>query len=574
MAVRNDLQAFGSFFSAALREMSRLRLALLMVVFLGLQALTSVLNVPLGSPPDELAHLSYVGDAIRSPVLMPDYTNGTIIGDAKTSNYLAHPPLYYSVMGVAGKALHLSPYRDYQTFRIFSLLMVVAGLVFVVLTASELRLNPETSALALFACAGIPMFGYLAGSVSNDNLLYLGVSMVLYGVAKTRNQIVQSAGMAPWIAVAGLIIVCLTKATATAFMVFFFGWWGLLQIRQLRPFELVRQWWPKALAILAVVGGYYLVTRWNTGRLFPVPRLLYLPTEVLNPIGFLPYLDAYVSTMLERLPLVFSHLGIDPFPPALKPAFFAFVALPIVGWLITRFSATLVDVKSPHIHWLDAMFLAALTTVVLHIAFGYKYYLVNGHLGGFQPRYYAYLLPALWLPFFALCRAGWLRNLFVVAFAMLALGAFWGSSPFFWSKQDETIAAKRQTKVYQTAPAGEIRTMDIVVDEPAKGLLDSFALNNGALQVRGWAFDLGRGLPIARVWVVSHNKFIASSKIHIPRPDVAQAFGNPAANLSGFHFVVTRIPATATACDFQVMAEYSNGTLASIPNPACPASTP
>ena len=81
MAVQNDLQASGSFFSAALREMSRLRLALLMVVFLGLQALTSVLNVPLGSPPDELAHLSYVGDAIRSPVLMPDYTNGTIIGD-------------------------------------------------------------------------------------------------------------------------------------------------------------------------------------------------------------------------------------------------------------------------------------------------------------------------------------------------------------------------------------------------------------------------------------------------------------------------------------------------------------
>lgn len=564
-------QAHRSFFARALHETSHLRLALLMVLFLGLQALTSVLNVPLGSPPDELAHLSYIGNAIQSPVSLPDYSNGTIIGDTKTSNYLAHPPLYYSVMGVVGKVLHLSPYRDYVTFRLVSLMMVMAGLVFVVLTANELRLKPEAIALALFACAGVPMFGYLAGSVSNDNLLYLGVSMCLYGVAKTQNQSAKSMGLAPWIAVVGLIIVCLTKATAAAFMVFFFGWWGLLHIRQLKPFDLLRQWWPKAFVVLLFVGGYYLITRLNTGKIFPVPKLLYVPTEVIDPIGFLPYLDVYVSTMLERLPLVFSHLAIDPFLPALKPAFFAFVALPIVGWLITRFSASLIESESPHIRWLDAMFLAALTTVVLHIAFGYKYYLVNGHLGGLQPRYYAYLLPILWLPFFALSRAGWLRNLFVLTFALLALGAFWGSSPFYFGKQGETIEAKRQTKTYTPSESSQKAFIEVSMERPATGLLDQFELKNGNLTVRGWAFDLAHGLPVARVWVVSQKKFVASSKIHIQRADVAQAFGNQAASLSGFHFVVTRLPASAQACDFEVQAEYANGTLARIPNPACPA---
>ena len=574
MTVQYPPTALKSSFARAVHEIGHLRLALLMVLFLGLQALTSMLNVPLGSPPDELAHLSYVGNTILSPVALPDYANGTIIGDAKTSNYLAHPPLYYSVMGVIGKVLDLSPYRDYLTFRGFSLLMVIAGLVFVVLTANELRIKPETTALTLFACAGIPMFGYLAGSVSNDNLLYLGVSMCLYGVAKVQNQTRKSSGIAPWIAVIGLIFVCLTKATATAFMVFFFGWWGLLQIRQLKPLELVRQWWAKALVVLVVVGGYYAITRWNTGKIFPVPRLLYVPTEVLNPIGFLPYLDAYISTMLERLPLVFSHLGIDPFIPLLKPAFFAFVSLPIVGWLIVRFSAPLVDTQSPHRAWLDAMLLAALTTVVLHIAFGYKYYLVNGHLGGFQPRYYAYLLPALWLPFFALSRPGWLRSLVVTTFAIMALGAFWGSSPFFLSKQGETIEAKRQTKTYPASSTNPTTMIEVSMAGTATGLLDSFELKNGNLFVRGWAFDQAQGLPIARVWVVSKQKFVASSKIHIQRPDVAQAFGNQAANLSGFHFVVTRVPAAAQACDFDIQAEYVDGTLATIPNPACPGSSP
>jgi hypothetical protein len=184
------------------------------------------------------------------------------------------------------------------------------------------------------------------------------------------------------------------------------------------------------------------------------------------------------------------------------------------------------------------------------------------------------LLPVLWLPFFALSRSSWLRGLIVLSFAVLALGAFWGSAPFFVSKQGETIEAKRQTKTFASPDHLQKALVEVAVGEPSTGLLDSFELRNGTLAVRGWAFDRANGLPVSRVWVVSNNKFIASSKIHIQRPDVAKAFGTEAASLSGFYFVVTRLPASAKACDFEVQAEYSNGTLAAIPNPVCPVEKP
>ncbi len=553
-------------------SLSRMPLAFLMVVFLALQAMVMAFQTPFGMPPDEIAHLSYVSDASRSPVALPNYASGAIVTDKKSTNYLTHPPLYYSTLGVVAKAFRLDPVNDYVAFRLISVMMVAVGLVFVVLTARELRISQEATALVLLACAGIPMFGYLAGSVSNDNLLYLGVTTAMYGIASIQNQPSRRTGIAPWIVVAGLVMVFLTKATAMAFMVFFFSWWTLLHWRSAKVLALAKAYALPATAFFLVVGGYYISTRLATGKLFPSPRLLYEAREIGDALTFTAYLDTYFTTMMKRLPVVMSHLSVDPFNQTLKPAFYAMLALPIVGWLIARFSPLLADLKPEPVRWLDAMMLAALTTVAFHIAWGYRYYLINGQLSGFQPRYYAYLLPLLWLPFFAISRPGWFRQFIAGVFAILAVVIFWSTSPHFLSKQTETLDARRQTmRVHSFEPTAS-HQFNIQVRDAPTGNLDDFELDSGELRVRGWVYDATAGQPVARLWLMSGQRFLASTRIHIQRPDVSQALGQPNAIRSGFHFAVRGVPATMQLCDFKLYAEFLDGSLGPVPAAACASS--
>lgn len=80
-----------------------------------------------GAPPDELAHISYIADAIDGRFPAPDYRSGKIIGG--DLNYLNHPPLYYSVMGVAGWIFGKQPLGDFQFFRTLTSLINLLALV-------------------------------------------------------------------------------------------------------------------------------------------------------------------------------------------------------------------------------------------------------------------------------------------------------------------------------------------------------------------------------------------------------------------------------------------------------------
>jgi hypothetical protein len=210
-------------------------LALFMLVFVILQGVVMASHSPLSYPPDEMPHLSYINDSIRSPQALPNYSDGKIMGFTQT-NYLGHPPLYYSALGVVGKLFSLSPKADYLVFRLISVGFVGLGLALVVLMARELRLAQTTIALLLFACASVPMFSYIAGSVSNDTLLYLGMSMGFYGLSRMTNPARNGPdALAPVVLLAGLLIVFLTKATGIVFMILFLGAWGLRNFRRIHP---------------------------------------------------------------------------------------------------------------------------------------------------------------------------------------------------------------------------------------------------------------------------------------------------------------------------------------------------
>lgn len=553
----------------SLRAWAGMPLALFMLAFLVMQAVVMAHNTPFSYPPDEVPHLSYVRDSIQSPVALPDYAQGKIMGFGQP-NYLAHPPLYYSSLGVIAKAFKLQPKAHYLVFRLLGVAFVGLGLVFMVLAARELRLTQGAIALTLFATAGVPMFAYLAGSVSNDTLLYTGMALAFYGLARATNPAHEGRHALSHAALlTGLVIAFLTKATGLAFMVFFLGAFAVLDLRRLQPLALLKNHWRHVAVFGVLVGGYYLATRLRHGAFFPVPSSLYALVPPTAPLDFLGYSQEYLFTMWRRLPTIMSHLSVAPLTDAWLPAFYAMVCLPLAGWLVVRFSTPVLMADRRLIRFSDALALATLATVALHLVFGYRAYLANGMLSGLQPRYYAYLLPIIWFPFFALCRPGWFKQTVTTLFAISALVVFWASSPFIQLKQNQALLDLPQNLAYTDRSALKPQALQMPMRETVTGRLESLTLKNGELRAKGWVFDAQRGDKVQRLWVLANGAFVVSTPVQVKREDVAAAMGNTQAMHAGFAFTTRQLPASLSVCDIRLVAEYRDGSFGALRADGC-----
>ncbi|MEZ5701526.1 MAG: DUF2142 domain-containing protein [Burkholderiaceae bacterium] len=544
---------------------------LLVIVFLAAQSMVSAMNTPLGYAPDEIPHLSYVRDGMASPSLMPDYAGGKTIG-FRQPNYLAHPPLYYSSLAAVGKVFHLDPKGHYLVFRSLSVAYVTLGLMVMALVARQLGLGPGTTALTLLACAAVPMFPYLAGSVTNDTLLYLGVTLAIYGLVLSLKARDGVPAAYRWPLLLGLLITFLTKATGMAFLVFFFLIYAVFSVRQLRLGALIRQVWLPSAAFALLVGGYYVGTYLTHGSLFPRAGSLYNVAPPENLLNFQGYATEFFSSMWRRLPGIVSHLSVAPLPEALAPVFYAMLMLPLVGWVIVRWSAPLLEPRPRVIQLFDALGLAAVATIAIHLVLGYRTYLGNGVLSGFQPRYYAYFLPLMWLPFFALCRDGWFRQSVTVLFALATVVSFWGSVPFVQLRQQEAMQSIEQGFVYQPpSPGARVEATQLVLRDQVVGHLDELSWNGTVLRGRGWVFDTEKSDTVQRLWILSGGRFLTTVKVQAARPDVAIATGNPKAEFAGFAFALRGLPSeNTTLCGFRLLVEFRDGTFGRLPVTDCP----
>lgn len=545
-------------------------LALFMLVFVILQGAVMAGHSPLSYPPDEIPHLSYIHDSIRSPQALPNYRDGKIMGFTQP-NYLAHPPLYYSGLGVAGKVFALHPKADYLIYRLIGVGLVGLGLAFVVLTARELRLSQNTTALLLFACASVPMFSYIAGSVSNDTLLYTGMSLSFYGMARFANPARHGPDpLTPALLLTGLLIVFLTKATGAVFIILMLGGWGLRNLRRLQPIVLLQNFWLHAAIFVVIVGGYYAYTRLQHGAFFPTPGRLYGSTPPTEPLDLLGYTREFVGTMWRRLHGIMSHLSVTPIANRWQPAFYTMVCLPVVGWLVVRFSSPLLTANRMAVRYFDAVALATLGNVVVHLVFGYRAYLGNGVLSGLQPRYYMYLLPLLWFPFFVLCQPGWFKQLVTTVFAASALVVFWTSAPQVLLKQHLALQELPRNLGYADRTGLQNTPIRLPLRSTVEGNVESLTLTNGELRAKGWAYDTRLGDKVQRVWVVARDEFVSSAPVLIQREDVATALGTPNALGTGFAFTARHMPTSLQACDIRLLAEFRDGSIGPLKNDLCP----
>ena len=542
--------------------------ALLLIVFLMLQAVVFARNTPLSYPPDEMSHLSYVWDSINSAFLLPNYGSGTILGFG-SPNYLSHPPLYYSLLGAAGKLFSLDPKLDYLTFRLFSVALYGLALFFSVLTADRLGVERSATYISLLACSAIPMMGYLAGSVNNDTLLYLGFAITFYGMARIANDPHQKLSRSLAWVVLGLLIVFLTKATGMAMLVFFGLVYAALNGRHLRSALATRSAWIAFAVFLGVTGTYYAFTYLSHGALFPKAGNLYQATVVENPMSFWAYAMDFYHSMARRLPIIFSHLSVAPIHEKLTTVFFAMLGLPLAGWMVVRFSPDIAAAKKPFVKLFDALAISIALMLAIHIYLGYRAYVQSGVLSGFQPRYYLFLIPLVWFPFFSLCRPGWFKQFMTGVFALLTVVVFWSSVPFTQQKQYEALLDLGPTFEYTERNYESFGPLRIALRKEVVGNIDGLTVEDGLLKARGWVFDTVHGARIQRLWVLAREDYITSIKPYSQRPDVAKALGIGAAINSGFAFAIKNLPKDLQPCDIHLLVEFHDETMGYLKSAQC-----
>src|SRR3546814_886123 len=396
------------------------------------------------------------------------------------------------------------------------------------------------------------MFTFVAGSINNDTLAYLSVGLAFFGLSRFRLQPDSRDVIGFSCFAAGLIIAFLTKATVSAFLVFFLAVLAALRWRDLpalirNPYYL----WTAALITL-ICGGYYMYALHSFGKLFPTPAALYPKNPPANPDGLGDYGLYYVEVMWHRFPAI---MKVRPIPEAMNPAFYAMAMLPLAGWLLARPRARSRGAHPLQIALGDAFVIALLATFLLNILVAYKGYLQHGLYAGWQPRYFLFAVPATWFIMTLVKPAPLIRVAILGAFAIAACISFWSSVPFVLAKHQARSAPKATPKC--------------VPSTRLSGRIDEFKRVDGQLSARGWAFDTAAGRTPQRVWAMLDKTRLDSVAVNNPRPDVAKALCNDAANNAGFHLEIHGIPAATDPCHVDFKAELADGSLTTLKNPAC-----
>ena len=518
--------------------------------------------IPLGEPPDEWAHLTYVHEIANTGRWIPDYSNSVIINSGH-KNYLGHPPLYYTITGVIGKFFDWDAVHDYKRFRLISALMLASGIFFWVLIADSLSINRLWICAIVAATAAVPMVSYLGGAVNNDNLAYLGVAIFLYGIVST-----QIKPKFAWYVIAiGCIITFLTKATASLYIIAFFATWLILEFAKAQKIPAVKHFTIAVISVVVTCCAYYIPTVIYFHTPFPHAGTLRAGmSPPSNPISLFAFVIDFVSTMLGYLPVVVSQESFSPFHKFLRSFFYALLALPIIIWLITRHITT----NKAHKNIVDAACIALTVVAIAHIYVTYTSYLGNGVFAGLQPRYYGYLLPGLFLVgFMANTKSRSISVLrFIFACTAVVLACLAPPLSMEAHAQAENYR-KSSLKLSVITPTAPLKIFLQGQPPLGNGRVDALSVSEHQLSISGWAYDVKNHSKATAVFVADAKKVLGVVPVDYPRPDVARALNTNQAIYSGFKIVLTDTPDTLVPCNVRVIAQFEDGSSATIPTGQC-----
>lgn len=543
-------------------------LALAMAVFTFGCGWVHVFLTPPGAPPDEWAHITHVKEIAVDGHLLPDYAHSRILPAAKTGNYLGHPPLYYSTLGLTGRLLEWGdPVTHFKRYRALSVSMVAMGMLLWTLAGRAFGL-PSLYLVAITAALNaIPMFPYLAGSINNDNLAFLSVAISIYGISLLQRY----PRLAYYIGAFGLLIALLTKATAALFLLAFFCFWLIPTLRGPRS-PLRDKHFLIALGTMSLLLAiYYIPTLIKYGTPFPRLSLMYskLPPPE-HPVGLVAVIAEFSAQLWQRLPYIASHASLLPLAGLLEKLLYVMLLLPAFAWIVSRWAAPAREVDRLG----NAFLLALVSTILVHFLVVWNAYNAHGVFAGLQPRYYNYALPGLFL-------IGFLRQAdskacrFLFAAFALAAAALISVSPTSTAQASlarSSMPMPERLNLPTGSKASGQQTIRITINDQPAGYLDSFKRKGTNVSVSGWAIDIASQKPARRVWVFLKDQLIGTAPTGHQRPDVGKALASIKAAQSGFRLEIKGLAGQVPECDLRLAAEQGDGRMAPLRRPKCDSS--
>lgn len=536
-------------------------LALLVAAVTFAHALIYANATPAGVPPDEWAHVTHIQE-VADGRWLPDYAESRILGSER-GNYLGHPPLYYTGLGLLGRAADWNAADDLVAYRSVSAAFMALGLLLWVLVARQLGLSWYWALPLCLAVNAVPMFPYLAGSVNNDTLAYLAVAVAMFGVSLVP----RLPRGAYYIGAAGLLMALLTKATAGLFLLLFFGAWLGARV-WVGQSPLRHTHFRIALAVTAAIsGGYYLFSLFRFGALFP--RVGEAHVRHGLPANALDLLDVTLESarqMVSRLPAITSRASTVPLTGLWREMFLLALVLPVIAWGWTRMAIRRLRVDP----FVDAFMVALALMMLVHLAVVWRGYHVYGVLAGLQPRYYSFALPGI----FVLCFAHHRRSRFATA-VLVATSLIWAALLLTVPTKALHAEAVRHAPPrpapqisFNNSGAPSVATSATFVNRPV-GFVESIQLRNGTARITGWAIDADSRRPAARVNLYYDGRLLGSAGTGLPRPDVARVLDDSGAARSGFKVELTDIPPQVATCELVLAAQQADGRMAPLQQRPC-----
>lgn len=546
-------------------------LAVILALFSYYVSTLYIKAVPLGEPPDEYAHLTYLKEISQNGRLIPDYS-GSVIMNSPRKNYLQHPFLYYTFTGLVGRAMHWDARTNFRNYRRLSSIFVSIGVLLWVLVCRRLDLGlMQTCAVTLAACA-IPMFTYLAGSINNDNLAYLGVAIFFYGLSGLLTRSPKT-----WLVLSlGAIIVFLTKATAGLFItIYVFSVTALLACHHFRhrikDRYLLHNLVKSGILIACICCAYYIpiIIAYHT----PFPhagetRSIHNPPD--HPYNFIQYSEIFVRVMLYSLPRVISHKSFAPIPAGHMASFYLMLGSALASWALLAFRKA-----TPVLYAIHIFIFSLLATLLCHDAYLYHGYLRSGLIAGIQPRYYNYTLPGIFICAFYAIRHSSLRKTAFVIFAVSIPSVMVNSIGRGLSAHSQ-VEAMKHTVVnmdmnHPIVSNASIAGASKAGSEVALGHIDSVQHDSHTtITITGWTVDQRSHTTPDILLVTYKSKLIGVVSNFSARPDVAKSLDQPMALDSGFEIRIKNIPPSIDVCEIHILSRQRHGSLAKLPMPNCP----
>jgi len=349
-------------------------------------------NIRFGYPPDELAHLAYIQHVHTHDEILPNFEKMVMLNNKSAGNYLSHPPLYYKIMDLVYDT-NYSIIKNVDNFRALNVIIFIASFLLILYLGFSSKISLLGHFVYLSLISSIPMFAYLGGSITNDNLAIFGGLVFIIGLKRILEN--DYSTLSYFILGLGIFISYFSKLTVAILIFFSLVLILAYLLKSKQPIK-VTKFQIALLTLFAlpiIYYQFYIFTHYHA--LVPTFNHTY-PEQYLTSPFFIPeeyrtYLSGFEWFKRMKDYFIEGWFAIHSHHSLIKSSIVEYSGILLLHVLAVITLFIKCDEKSKVYCMLGKIGLVSfILLMIVQYIFSYKAHLSSGYMGGLQPRY---LLP-------------------------------------------------------------------------------------------------------------------------------------------------------------------------------------